>query len=45
MLDLLPGERILGGLLNGARAPQEDVRDHDARPTADRDGAVEAGEH
>jgi Mrp family chromosome partitioning ATPase len=47
MLDLLPGERIRGGLLNGVRAPHDtnDDRDDEARPTADREGAADTGEH
>jgi Mrp family chromosome partitioning ATPase len=47
MLDLLPGDRILGGLLNGARAPRDtnDDRDDDAGPAADRDDAVDTGEY
>ena len=47
MLDLLPGERILGGLLNAARAPHDtnDNRDDEVRRTGDRDGAVGTGEH
>jgi Mrp family chromosome partitioning ATPase len=47
MLDLLPGERILGGMLNGARAPRDtnDDRDDEAGPAADRDDAGDTGEH